>query len=395
MLKSYLKSVVIKAHHNPLQIVRAGFVALFVSFLLLTLLSCDDIINQISTNGCEDTDSVGVWKFLGLENETVTAIAVHPQKPSIIYAGTAKDFSAGIPGRLYKSTDCGKSWNVIMEVADYSFTQILFDPHNSNTIYALPQMLLKSTDGGITWADISSGITINWETRVAEIAIDRKNSNIIYAGTGGFFGGTLYKSTNGGLSWQNLYRNEDETPGLRNGVISLAIDPNNSNIIYAETADVGVLLKSSDAGYSWAVTGLGETGQLIRSITIDNNSTQTIYAAISHSGFFRSLNAGNSWQPFNEGLGDSAHAIKLIQNTINSDLFGLASSKDTTGTFVAGLYGKKMSNPIWNKISIANTITDSNSDIYISDDGKNLYFGTYKGVYKIKLPGIISLFCCQ
>lgn len=387
MLKSYLKSVVIKANHNRLKTVSARFVLILMSFLILTLLSCDDTINQISTNGCEETDSIGVWKFLGLENETVTAIAVHPQKPNIIFAGTGKDFSAGVPGRLYRSDDCGKSWQVLFEGIGYSqsVSQVIFDPNNSNIVYAIPHPLLKSIDGGNTWKEVSNGIRLDWETRILQIAFDPTNSNIIYAGTTGFFGGSLYKSTNGGLSWQNLYRNEDETPSLRNGVISLAIDPNNSNIIYAGTADVGVLLKSSDAGYSWAVTGLGETGQLIRSITIDNNSTQTIYAAISHSGFFRSLDAGNSWQSFNEGLGDSAHAIKLIQNTINSDLFGLASSKDTTGTFVAGLYGKKMSNPIWNKISIANTITDSNSDIYISDDGKNLYFGTYKGVYKIKL----------
>ena len=353
---------------------------------LIILISCNNnSINPLPDKSCGDTDSVGVWKFLGLADETITAIAVNPQKQNIIYAGTSKDFSAGIPGRLYRSTDCGKTWTKIMERNDYSFTQVLYDPNNSNIIYAIPYMLMKSTNGGITWEDISNGIRLDTDTRVQKIVIDPENSNIIYAGTGGFFGGSLYKSTNGGQSWTNLYRNEDETPGLRNGVISLAIDPNNTNIIYAGTAFIGVIIKSIDSGHTWSMTGLGETDQLIKSITIDKNFTQTIYTAISHSGFFISFDGGNSWQSFNEGLGDSAHAIKIIQNKMNFDLFGLASSKDTTGTYIAGLYIKKMSNPVWNKISIENTITDTDSDIFITDDGNNLYFGTYRGLYKIKL----------
>ena len=360
-------------------------VILFLGAFII-LISCNNnSINPLPGKSCGDNDSVGVWKFLGLAEETINAIAVNPEKQNIIYAGTSKDFSAGIPGRIYRSTDFGRNWTKIMERNDYSFTQVLYDPNNSNIIYAVPYMLIKSTNGGITWKDISNGIRLDYDTRVSKIAINPKNSNIIYAGTGGFFGGTLYKSTNGGESWTDLYRNEDETPGLRNGVISLAIDPVNDNIIYAGTAFIGVIIKSIDAGHTWGITGLGETDQLIKSITIDNNSTQTVYTAIDHSGFFRSLDGGNSWQSFNEGLGDSAQAIKIIQDKKNFDLFGLASSKDTEGTYVAGLYIRKMSNSVWNKISIENTITDSDSDIFITDDGKDLYFGTYKGIYKIEL----------
>src|SRR5690606_14515953 len=258
--------------------------------LFLSFASCDVINNDKVERECDDTDSVGVWKFLGLENETVTAIAVHPQKTNIIFAGTGKDFSAGIPGRLYRSDDCGETWQVLFEgVGDaQSVKQILFDPDNPNIIYANPHPILKSTDGGSTWKDISSGIRLDWETSVQSIAIDPANSNIIYAGTGGFFGGTLYKSTDSGKSWSELYRNEDETPGLRDGVISLAIDPNNSNIIYAGTAWRCLILKSTNVGYTWIVSN--DTDGLINSITIDHNSSQTIYVAIGQLlGFKRSL----------------------------------------------------------------------------------------------------------
>lgn len=354
---------------------------LFLTLTFLCLSACNPVDSNDKLNDCNDHDTVGVWKFLGLENETVTAIAVHPQKPNIIFAGTGKDFSAGIPGRLYRSVDCGKTWEVLFEGIGYSqsVNQIEFDPNNSNVIYAIPHPILKSTDGGSTWKDISKGIRLDWETRVGSFVIDPANTHIIYAGTGGFFGGTLYKSTDGGKSWKDLYRNEDETPGLRDGVISLAIDPTNSNIIYAGTAWRCLIVKSTNAGYTWIVSN--DTDGLINSINIDHYSSQTIYAAVGQSvGFMRSLDGGNSWQSFNEGLGDSVSGGKIITNPKNTDLFSLAASKDNSGVFI-----RKLSNQVWEKFSPSNIVISSYSDIYIPEDGKYLFLGSYSGVYKIKL----------
>lgn len=355
---------------------------LFLTLTFLCLSACNPVDSNDKLNDCNDHDTVGVWKFLGLENETVAAIAVHPQRPNIIFAGAEKDFSAGIPGRLYRSVDCGRTWQVLFEGIGHkqSVTQILFDPGNPNIIYANPHPILKSTDGGNTWKDISNGIRLDWETSVGSIVIDPANTNIIYAGTGGFFGGTLYKSTDGGKSWKDLYRNEDETPGLRNGVISLSIDPNNSYIIYAGTADAGVLLKSTDAGYTWKISYDTNGRGLLKNICIDYNSPNTIYASISHIGFKRSLDGGNSWQSFNEGLGDSVSGGKIITNPKNTDLFSIASSKDNSGVFI-----RKLSNQVWEKFSTSNIVISSYSDIYIPEDGKYLFLGSYRGVYKIKL----------
>jgi photosystem II stability/assembly factor-like uncharacterized protein len=383
MLFRSLNVVVSKSHKISFQ-VSTWFSAAIIALLFLYLLSCDETVVYPPGYDCGDNDSIGVWKFLGLENETVTAIAVHPQKSNIIFAGTGKDFSAGIPGRLYRSIDCGKTWQVLFEGIGYSqsVSQVIFDPNNSNILYAIPHPLLKSTDGGNTWKDISNGITLDWETRVMQIAIDPTNTNIIYAGTGGFFGGSLYKSTNGGLSWQNLYRSEEETPGLRNGVISLAIDPNNTNIIYAGTADAGFVLKSLDAGYTWEVTGLGSTGQLIKSLTIDNYSAQTIYTAISHIGFMRSLDAGGSWQFFNDGLPDSVSGIKLIINPFTDEIFCVTVFIQDEDD--GGIYKKNYVNHSWKKIGITTVKLYYYSDILLSSNGNYLYFGS-TGLYRMRI----------
>jgi hypothetical protein len=84
----------------------------------------------------------------------------------------------------------------------------------------------KSTDGGATWSEstLVSGLT---SPTVRAIAVDPNNSNIIYAGTEG---GGVFKSTDGGSTWVAI-----NTELTNTTVWSLAVDPNNSKIVYAGT----------------------------------------------------------------------------------------------------------------------------------------------------------------
>lgn len=168
-------------------------ITLFNSLIaVITLSGCirnkDVLIRQFYYEiPCQKTDSIGVWQRVGLSGETITAIAIHPQKSHIIFVGSSMDFSAGIVGKLFHSRDCGESWMTLLEGGSY--TDIQFDPLNPDVIYAAPYSLIKSTDGGMNWIDISNGMKIDWETRVATIAIDHKNSDILFVGTGGGFRG--------------------------------------------------------------------------------------------------------------------------------------------------------------------------------------------------------------
>jgi len=70
------------------------------------------LVNSEKKQGCEGP--AGHWQLLGLENETVTAIGLHPKEYHIIYAGTQFDFSAGVQGKLFKSTDCESTWDTLI-----------------------------------------------------------------------------------------------------------------------------------------------------------------------------------------------------------------------------------------------------------------------------------------
>ncbi len=136
--------------------------------------------------------------------------------------------------------------------------------------------------------------------RVNAITVDPSNPAIWYAGAAS---GGIWKSENSGASWVNLFDNF-----LQIGVSGIAIDSNDSNIIYITTGDddagdsfsIGVY-KSLDAGATWAETGLGPAtvtdwgnGRLMSDITIDPTNSNIIWVATSF-GLHKSIDAGLTW----------------------------------------------------------------------------------------------------
>ena len=312
------------------------------------------------------------WRYLGLENEIVTAIAVDPIDPKIIYVGTRYGFSAGILGKLFKSTDGGTTWDTLFIGGGYR--DLLIDPLNHNILYASPGAIIKSEDGGQTWKPIINGIHLDFETRVQSLAMNPKNSNVLYAGTGGFFGGNLYKSYDGGLHW-----NKTSSDSLEDGVISIAIDLIDTNNIYAGTAWRGILWKSTDAGTTWFRTGLGETGEFILDIFIDPKTPSTIYAGVSWEGIFKTEDGGMNWENISQGLSATRQVVK-IQQSKSSRLFLVAAYGDS-----GGIYEYSLPKNEWNKIGI-DAVLDSYyySDLKIISSPNKLYFGG-KGMYVMDL----------
>lgn len=311
------------------------------------------------------------WKFLGLENETITAIAVDPVNTNIIYAGTLYDYSAGINGKLFKSVDSGTTWDTLLVGGGYR--KILIDPSNSNIIYTASGGIMKSEDGGKTWQSVVNGIKIDWETQVQTIAMNPLNSNTLYAGTAGIFTGNLYTSYNGGLNWI-----ADSSDSLLDGVTTIAVNPVDTNIIYVGTSKGGILWKSIDAGNTWFKTGLGEKGT--HDICIDSQLADNIFVGVPWFGIYKSENGGINWESLNAGLPDSCSVVK-IQKSNTSRLFLIGSSKNGSGIFEYQYQQKE-----WKKIGI-NVVDDQffyYSDLKASSNPERLYFGG-KGIYVMDL----------
>jgi photosystem II stability/assembly factor-like uncharacterized protein len=138
----------------------------------------------------KSTDGGSSWIELGPRDRSISAMAIDPQTPTTLYASSSQWACSGggpdvSPG-VYKSTDGGSSWVAI----DPRLTRALaIDPQTPTTIYAGTgnSGIFRTTDGGATWNEFNAGLT---NLAVAALAL---SSTAAYAGTTG--GGVSARAT--------------------------------------------------------------------------------------------------------------------------------------------------------------------------------------------------------
>ena len=256
-----------------------------------------------------------------------TDIAVNESNPYEFYAAAAT-------GGLWKTTDNGVTWKAVWENQPVnSIGCVTVDQRNPQTIWigsgeatnrqssGWGDGVYKSTDGGATWSNVGLRST----ARIARIVVDPKNSDVIYVAAPGHLWGPnaergLYKSTDGGRSWNPILAKDEDT-----GAVDVAIDPTDSRIVYAAMYQhrrtpfgfVGGgpgsgLYKSTDAGVTWTQLrdGLpdGTIGRI--SISIYAKDPRIVYVSVEKGlrytssisydkrlgGVYRSEDRGATWR---------------------------------------------------------------------------------------------------
>ena len=161
------------------------------------------------------------------------------------------------------------------------------DPNNTNVYWSggiLGGMQVsKATNAGSTWIRYS----LNASGYTYALAVDPYNSNIVYAG--GNPG--VYKTTNSGSSWTYC------STGLSGYVYDIAIDPVTTSTLYAATPNG--LFRSMNSGLNWTNTGCTN----VNTVVVDPDDPTTIYAG-TLSGVYKSTSGGGSWTVMNDGLED-------------------------------------------------------------------------------------------
>ena len=160
--------------------------------------------------------------------------------------------------------------------------------------------------------------------RVNTFIIDPNNDRTFYVGAPS---GGLWKSTDAGVNWTPL---SDKLPQI--GVSGIAIDPNDSKIIYIATGDddandtysVGVL-KSTDGGNTWNKTGLDFStlaGGISNEIYIHPENSNILWVS-TNRGFYKTIDAGVTWE---KTITDNIADFKLKPNDPNT-IFAVSSRK--------------------------------------------------------------------
>jgi photosystem II stability/assembly factor-like uncharacterized protein len=291
-------------------------------------------ILYVATNDAvyKSRDGGQTWeKFPSFSARRVTTVAIDPQLPATIYAGTMGD-------AVYKSPDGGQHWlphNVGLKEHVSFVNQFVFHPALSEKIYAAttvgafysrdagreweermngmkevhivtaiainpkdPSVLYggttggvyRSEDGAMTWKKINNGLIPESELMasmalgVNSIEIDRTNPDVVYAGTTK----GLYRTTSKGESWERIGQSIAEP-----FISSIVLHPSDSSLIYV--GGPGGVWKSADGGSSWEAKNDGLSTLNIRALAMAPKHLQTLYAGTNGSGLYRSIDAGGTW----------------------------------------------------------------------------------------------------
>ena len=290
------------------------------------------IINNATTYYMGTTGG-GLWKTedMGLnwnnisdgffKTGSVGAVAVAESDVNVVYVGMGEHAIRGVMTHhgdgVYKSTDAGKTWKRMGLELTQHIARIVIDPKNPNIVLVAAQGALyskskergiyKSTDGGVTWKNV---LYINEQTGSAELSMDMNNSRILYAAMwehgrrpwqviSGGTGSGLYKSTDGGDTWNKLLSGLPKEMGK----MSIAVCRSNSEKVYAliesdSEKEQGGLFVSNDAGENWSVVTkdhrLVQRAWYYIELFTDPQNDQTIYVLSAPA--LRSKDGGRTWE---------------------------------------------------------------------------------------------------
>jgi len=206
----------------------------------------------------KSTDGGRSWKNMGLRNsKQIAKIIVDPVDFNVVYVAVLGDlWATGGERGVYKTLDGGVTWNRVLHVDDMTgATELVMDPSNNKTLYTATYQRLrqqwgmngggpgsniwKTTDGGVSWSKLESGIPAGAKGRIG-LDVYRRNPNIVYARVEHDTQSGVYRSDNGGATWRKM---SDTNPRpMYFGVIK--IDPQTDSRIYVP----GVSLHISDDG---------------------------------------------------------------------------------------------------------------------------------------------------
>ena len=307
-----------------------------------------------------DTYSIGVlksidggntWNTTGLsyvvsDEKTVNKVIINPSFTDSLYAVTNSN--------ILISSDAGASWQIVGPIGRWR--DIEFKPDNSNVIYAAKQSngassVYRSNDGGATWNEIDNGISGSRYRPL--IAVTPENPNVIYAlfsaSDYSFHG--LYKSSDAGDNWvlqsntpNILGRDTDgtSTGGQSWYDLSLGVATNNEDLVYVGGIN---LWKSNNGGINWDIDGSSGNGTNYSYMHVDqhalefNPHTHVAYAG-NDGGIYKYMDNLNTWIDISDGLEIS-------------QFYNLGLSKSNPNRLVAGAQDngtEMLTNTTWDAI---------------------------------------------
>jgi len=273
--------------------------------------------------GVWKTENAGTsWKNLSDDDfkvGTIGAVAVAESDHNVLYVGTGESPIRGVTTShgdgVWKSTDGGKSWQHIGLENSGQISKIRINPNNPDIAFVAVQGqiwgpneergIFRTTNGGESWQHV---LKVNPDTGASDLAMDPTNPRILYAAMwhhgrkpwfikSGGDGGGIYKSSDGGDSWQKLAGGLPDLVG-KIGVDVAASNPDRVYAIIESEPGQGGLWRSDNAGKSWTLIDghrvLHSRAWYYTHITADPVDEDTVY--VLNVPLMKSIDGGNTWE---------------------------------------------------------------------------------------------------
>ena len=209
-----------------------------------------------ASGGVWKTENSGAkWEPLFDEQPllNIGAVCIQQSNPAVLWVGTGEGNprnSLNLGAGIFKSMDAGKTWKLAGLEKTKNIHRIIIDPSNPNTVYVAaignpytehPERgVYKTTDGGESWNLL---LHTNDSSGCADLVMDPSNPNKLIAAmwqhkrtpwsfTSGGKGSGLYITIDGGKNWKKLGK-EEGLPEGNLGRIGLAISYNEPDRVYA------------------------------------------------------------------------------------------------------------------------------------------------------------------
>lgn len=256
---------------------------------------------------------------------------------------------------VLKSADGGVNWGqanngITSGGSGITINAMVRDPKTPATLYAGSQFgMFQTLDSGGHWALLNNGIT---DSNTLSVAVDPQVPDTLYVGTVH----ALFKSTDGGAHWHPAGTG---LPSSFPDIISIAVDPTDSNIVFAGSDSSG-LYESSDGGATFSPAGSSlASATWITAIAFDPADHETVYVStINNIGFFKSVDGGATWTESDSGFPSVLDYFGFAQIVIDSanpsTIFVMPYLPSDTAI---GAYFSTDAGASWNPLTTGSVIT--------------------------------------
>jgi len=312
----------------------------------------------------KSTDAGASWLpvFDSAPISSIGAIAVADADHNVLYVGTGEPCPRGnitYGDGVYKSTDAGKTWRNIGLQDSEHIGAVVIDPRNPDVVLVAAlghaygpnteRGVFRTTDGGKSWQKV---LYKDADSGAVDVVMDPTNPSIVYAAlwqmrrepwhfNSGGPGSGLYKSTDGGATWQPVQGQGLPTGTL--GKIGLSVAGGVAGRVYALVeADEGGLYRSDDQGAHWTLVNsdhrFRQRAWYFNHVFADPQSPDIVY--IANTGLFRSIDGGRTFDllpaPHGDHHGlwiDPTHPQRMIESSDGGASLSVDSGQHWTAPY--------------------------------------------------------------